>query len=238
LGTKPVEYALIASELKEIDALMERAEHALNWNSDGIWNYMEKLRSLIMDLSLRVSKAQENVDSIKKTMLQWKESPLFVRNEDHKSEGLINVKGAKTTDTLNELININYDIFADMPEKKNARYEEIGESGQKIVGLIKDCQKYFQATEESENWKRSLNYDNIHLHRYTINILSSLDRYLTFVDEIIVHGLLKTAASSLSYLLDETDHTITQGILFEVNLVIHFYICQHKYVLCIFFFID
>jgi hypothetical protein len=33
--TKKVEYDLIASELAEIDLQLERAEHALNWNSEG-----------------------------------------------------------------------------------------------------------------------------------------------------------------------------------------------------------
>ncbi len=54
---------------------------------------MEKLRCLVMDLSLRVSKAQENVETIKTLMQQWKDQPLFVRNDEHRSEGLLNVKG-------------------------------------------------------------------------------------------------------------------------------------------------
>jgi len=92
-ATKPVEFALIKGELSDIDAMMERAEHALNWNSDGIWNYMEKLREMVMDLSTRVSKAQDNVETVKRMMTKWKDAPLFVRNDDHKSEGLLNIKG-------------------------------------------------------------------------------------------------------------------------------------------------
>ncbi len=34
-STKPVEYQLIEDEVGEIDAMLERAELALNWNSDG-----------------------------------------------------------------------------------------------------------------------------------------------------------------------------------------------------------
>ena len=33
--TKKVEFDLISSELAEIDLQLERAEHALNWNSEG-----------------------------------------------------------------------------------------------------------------------------------------------------------------------------------------------------------
>ena len=42
--------------------------------------------------------------------------------------------------------------------------------------------------------------------------------YLDYVDEIVVNGLLKSVASSVGYLLDETDPNLTQGILFEIRL--------------------
>ena len=54
---------------------------------------MENLRCVVMDLSLRVSKAQENVEAIKVLMQQWKDIPLFVRIDDGRSEGLLNLKG-------------------------------------------------------------------------------------------------------------------------------------------------
>lgn len=115
-NTKPVEYKLIEEEIKEIDAQLERAEHALNWNSEGtpvlvghdidynicfilgIWNYMENLRCVVMDLGLRVSKAQENVETIKHQMQHWKDSPLFIRADDGRSEGLLNLKGTVAHD--------------------------------------------------------------------------------------------------------------------------------------------
>ncbi len=33
--TRSVEFRLIEDELKEMDLQLERAEHALNWNSEG-----------------------------------------------------------------------------------------------------------------------------------------------------------------------------------------------------------
>lgn len=44
------------------------------------------------------------------------------------------------------------------------------------------------------------------------------EEYLDYVDEFIVNGLLKSLASSVGYLLDETDPNLTQGILFEIRL--------------------
>ena len=38
------------------------------------------------------------------------------------------------------------------------------------------------------------------------------------MDEVVVDGLLRQCASSLGYLIDETDPSITEGILIEVKL--------------------
>ena len=84
--------------------------------------------------------------------------------------------------------------FSDLPDQKAVRYEEVTKAGQTIRDLVSDCQKYFRSDDSSKHWKT----------------------YLSFVDEVIVDGLLKTIACSLGYLLDETDQSLTQGTLFEV----------------------
>ena len=86
--------------------------------------------------------------------------------------------------------------ISEMAEKKRVRYEEVEQAGTSITSLVRDCQKYFQASDGSESWRK----------------------YLSFVDEVVVDGLLKQCASSLGYLIDETDPTITEGVLVEVKL--------------------
>ena len=56
----------------------------------GIWNYMENMRAVVMDLSTRVSKAQDNVMTIKDLVQQWKGIPLVERSAE---SGLLNLKG-------------------------------------------------------------------------------------------------------------------------------------------------
>ena len=75
-----------------------------------------------------------------------------------------------------------------MPEKKKARYAEVEKASHQILALVADSQKYFGASDASDDWRR----------------------YLSFVDEVIADGFLHQAASSLGYLLDETDQTLTQ----------------------------
>ena len=83
----------LASELKEVDLQLERAEHALNWNSEGIWNYIENLRSTVTDLAQRVAKTQQNVEEVTKIMQQWKDQPLYKRTDTGAKENLLDLKG-------------------------------------------------------------------------------------------------------------------------------------------------
>lgn len=99
-----------------------------------------------------------------------------------------------------------------MPDRKAKRYEELEKAGQRIMSLICDCQRYFNSHEESGDWRRYLVK-----HVRVVFIASLILDFQAFVDDIVIHGLLKTIASSLGYLLDETDQTLTQGVLFEVQ---------------------
>ena len=81
-GTKSVEFNLIKDELLDIDKELEKAEHEFNWNSEGIWEYIEKLRVTLMDLDSRVKKTQYHIEVIKKLMQTWKDTPLFTRLVD------------------------------------------------------------------------------------------------------------------------------------------------------------
>ena len=69
-------------------------------------------------------------------------------------------------------------------------------AGSQIANLVEQCRQYFKADDLSEAWQK----------------------YLEYIDELVVDGLLKTMAASIGYFLDETDPTLTQGVLFEVRL--------------------
>ena len=93
MKTTKVEYDLIADELKEIDLQLERAEHALNWNSENIWSYIENLRLTATDLSKRVARTQKNVEDIAKLMKTWKDQPLYMRTANDTKINLLDIKG-------------------------------------------------------------------------------------------------------------------------------------------------
>ena len=53
-----------------------------------------------------------------------------------------------------------------MGAKKQARYADVKQVGVEIVGLVGECQKLFQATEDSVHWHS----------------------YLDFIEQIIISG--------------------------------------------------
>ena len=76
--------------------------------------------------------------------------------------------------------------------KRNAAFNK---ASKKITSLVNECKVNFRvAHDDSRQWQD----------------------YLEYVDEIVITGLLKVVACSLGYFLDETDPTLTHGILFEV----------------------
>ena len=111
-----VEYPLIEKQLNDIDRNLERAERDLNWNADGVWEYIQQIRDQVRDLEKRVQQAKDNVDAIRDIMDTWASSPLYVRKE-MKEQALLGLDDRK--------------------ERLNKRYGEITASGEKIHALVK-----------------------------------------------------------------------------------------------------
>ena len=83
-----------------------------------------------------------------------------------------------------------------MKGKTIKRNAEFSKASKKITSLVNECKENFRAQDDSKTWHA----------------------YLEYVDEIIITGLLNVVATSVGYILDETDPKLTHGILFEVKL--------------------
>ena len=132
-----VEYPLVEGQLQEIDVQLEQAEKQLNWNSEGVWEYIEKTREQVRDLEVRVQKAKNNVEEIQKVMLTWSKSPLFVRKEG-KNESLLHLD--------------------DREDRLKKRYGEVESCGEKIHKLLKENLEFFKADGNSDIWKAYVDY--------------------------------------------------------------------------------
>ena len=111
-----VEYPLIEGQLADLDTVLKRAEGDLNWNNDGVWEYIQQVRDQVRDLEKRVQQAKDNVDEIKKIMETWAKTSLFERKE-MKEQALLGLD--------------------DRQDRLAKRYKEITDSGEKIHGLVK-----------------------------------------------------------------------------------------------------
>ncbi|XP_076453714.1 LOW QUALITY PROTEIN: dynein beta chain, ciliary-like [Babylonia areolata] len=132
-----VEFPLIENQLDEIDVQLKQAEDSLNWENQGVWEYIEKTRDQVHDLEVRVQKAKDNVEEIQKIMTTWSKQPLFERKED-KHDTLLNLD--------------------DREERINRRYADVRTCGDKIHELLKQNQELFKADAGSDMWKAYVDY--------------------------------------------------------------------------------
>ncbi|XP_064179132.1 dynein heavy chain 9, axonemal [Anguilla rostrata] len=131
-----VEFPLVDFQLRAIDTQLMEAEEAINWRSDGIWDYIQQVRDAVHDLESRLQRTKDNVGEIQNIMKTWV-SPLFERKEGKK-------------DTL-----LNLD---DRPERLEKRYSHIRDSGNRIHSLLKENLELFKADPASEVWKSYVDY--------------------------------------------------------------------------------
>ena len=88
----------------------------------------------------------------------------------------------------------------DATEKRNARYAEVKKAGIKIMEMINENRILFDIDLDDEQEKRAWS------------------TYLRYIDGIVTDSLLQAVATSLGYLLDETDVEMQPKPLFSTRL--------------------
>ncbi|GAB1599188.1 dynein beta chain, ciliary [Argonauta hians] len=154
-----VEFPLIEEQIDNIDLQLKNAEKIMNWNSSGIWDYIEKTKGMVYDLESRVRNSKENVKKIEQLMSTWSKTPLFERKEDK----------------FGSLLNLD-----DREERLKRRYKEIEEAGEQIHRLLKENVESLKADPHSEVWKAYVDYvDDIVVDGF----FKTIDASLTFLLE-------------------------------------------------------
>nr|KAG5690881.1 hypothetical protein BaRGS_028913 [Batillaria attramentaria] len=157
-----VEFPLIESQLQEIDVQLQQAEQSLNWENEGVWEYIEKTRDMVHDLEVRVQKSKDNVDEIQKIMTTWTKQPLFERKED-KHDSLLSMD--------------------DRVDRSNKRYTEIKTAGEKIHELLKQNLELLKADANTDIWKAYVDYvDEMIVDGFFNTIHCSLQFFLDNTD--------------------------------------------------------
>ncbi|KAF7661538.1 hypothetical protein LDENG_00259550 [Lucifuga dentata] len=157
-----VELPLIRDQLRDIDAQLTQGEESLNWNSEGVWQYIQKVRDSVCDLESRLQRTKDNIEEIQKCMKSWA-CPVFDRKEGKK-------------DTLLSL--------EDRAERLDRFYSLIQSSGEKIHFLLKSNLQLLKADPSSEEWKAYVEYiDDMVIDGFFNSIECSLKFFLDNTDK-------------------------------------------------------
>ncbi|XP_037547527.1 dynein heavy chain 9, axonemal [Nematolebias whitei] len=160
-----VERHLVQDQLKNIDAQLRQAEESLNWNSQGIWQYIQEVRDSVCDLENRLQRIKDNVEAIQSCMRSWV-IPMFDRKEN-KKDALLSLE--------------------DRTERVDKFYSLVRSSGEKIHFLLKTNQSMFNAEPSSEEWKAYVEYiDNMIIDGFFNSIECSLKFFLDNTDQRMV----------------------------------------------------
>ncbi|EFA11309.2 dynein beta chain, ciliary [Tribolium castaneum] len=130
--TKDVEFNLIENEIAEIDELIIQGQNTLNWNSEGLWEYMTKLYNLVGNLQQNLQKCQENLNQIKNVLMPFARQPLFERKEGKKYAVL---------------------CIEEREERIAKRYSDIKKAADQITVLLLENMQFFQMTEKQDSPK-------------------------------------------------------------------------------------
>ncbi|KAL3857821.1 hypothetical protein ACJMK2_012454, partial [Sinanodonta woodiana] len=152
-----VEFPLIQGQVQDLDMQLQKAEESLNWNSDGIWKYIEETRDKVFDLERRVQKTKDNVEEVRKLMATWSKVPLFVRKEE-KNDTMINLD--------------------DRENRLNIRYTEIRMIGEKIHGLLEENLTLFKCESSASIWKAYVQYVDESIVEGFLNTINCSLKYL------------------------------------------------------------
>ncbi|KAM9837728.1 LOW QUALITY PROTEIN: dynein axonemal heavy chain 9 [Aulostomus maculatus] len=157
-----VERPLVQGQLRDIDAQLKQAEESLNWNSQGVWQYIQEVRDCVCDLESRLQRAKTNVEGIQSCIRSWA-SPMFDRKEGKKDTLLCLEDRAKRLDRF---------------------YSLIRSSGDQIHFLLKSNLQLFRAEPASEEWKAYVEYiDDMIIDGFFNSIECSLKFLLDNTDQ-------------------------------------------------------
>ena len=134
----PVERPLIGKRLEEIDAMLQKAIHSLNWNSHKINDYIQEVMSAVKELNHILETIKGNVEKTRELLAEWSENVMFHRKEGKTYEV---AEFAEQQKTLQE-----------------TRDKAIAEAAAKIAKLLSASNKIIAVPRASHAWREYTEY--------------------------------------------------------------------------------
>ena len=163
----PVERPLVGKRLTEIDAMLQKAIHSLNWNSHKINDYIQEVMSAVKELNHILETIKGNVEKTRELLAEWSENVMFHRKEGKTYEV---AEFAEQQKTLQE-----------------TRDKAIAEAAAKIAKLLSASNKIIAVPRASHAWREYTEYVNeIVVDGFSDAILASVSELTDAVDPAIV----------------------------------------------------
>lgn len=107
-NSREIEFQLVQEEIEQIDGLIKKGVHSLNWNSEGassiyifkknfffdkinytyifigLNEYIANVQDLVYKLYRRVQKTQENIKRMRSSISSWARFPVLCRKDNKK----------------------------------------------------------------------------------------------------------------------------------------------------------
>ncbi|KAL4135288.1 hypothetical protein QTP88_006906 [Uroleucon formosanum] len=83
-NSREIEFQLVQEEIQQIDELVKKGEYSLNWNSEGLNEYIGSVQDLVYKLYRRVQKTQENIKRMRSAISSWARLPVLCRKDNKK----------------------------------------------------------------------------------------------------------------------------------------------------------
>ncbi len=157
-GVLDVEKPLIEKKINVIDAEVEKALTNINWQSEGIEEYINSVSTTVGNLSSVLQVTKNNVNQIQKIMKNWSASPLIERKDGKR------------------MLNL---------EEKDTRlrtiFEAITKDGQAVHDLVAQTRQLLEVSDEdasSEKWTNYLEYIDTLVKEGFRNLIKTSLEYL------------------------------------------------------------
>ncbi|KAL3274197.1 hypothetical protein HHI36_015613 [Cryptolaemus montrouzieri] len=137
--TRDVEYNLIATEISNIDSLIDKGQTQFSWNSQDIWDYMVNLHGLVENLQSHLEKSKTNLEEIRNALIPYARQPLFERRDGRKDTCL---------------------HIESREERVAKRFSEIKQEGDRIRFLLNENMHIFKMDQNAcdPKWQKYIDY--------------------------------------------------------------------------------
>jgi len=162
-----VERPLVAQQLSDIDAYLEKGIKQLNWKSHGISDFISHSMTQVTECETIIKTLKDNVVKIEAVLEKWYSSPLMER----KDQRIYSVE----------------ELQSQHEEVVTSRCDVISEAGEAVHEILASSNKIVKAGKGATAWASYVEYiNNIVIDGFALTVCASLKFLRNQVDPVFI----------------------------------------------------